>query len=196
MMRAGDQDEPVRRRGEERTTSAGSLAQGEGAPSVRRSAVFVAVVLIVSAAACSQGQSASPLRKFSYTGEGTNVVTIQPGQLDEHWTGYANPFGRINAQVTGRVVLPTPTSLVVQSTMVIVDPSGDRLVGTCTGKGVPPIPRGYEDWTCKTAGGTRKFKQSRGQWTLHIEISRVSNANGVQNNRFTEEGAGQISWNS
>jgi hypothetical protein len=80
--------------------------------------------------------------------------------------------------------------------MAIVDPSGDKLVGTCTGKGVPPIPRGYEDWTCKTTGGTGKFKQSRGQWTLHIEISRVSNANGVQNNRFTEEGAGQIGWNS
>jgi hypothetical protein len=111
VLGPGDHDEPGRRREEERTTSAVSLAQGVRAPGVRRSAVFVAVVLAVSAAACSQGQSASPLRTFSYTGEGTNVVNIQPGQLNEHWTGYAN-------------------------------------------------------------------------------------ANGVQNNRFTEEGAGQISWNS
>jgi hypothetical protein len=162
---------------------------------VRPSAVVVAVVLAVSAAACSQGASASALRKFSYTGAGTNVVTIQSGQLREQWTAHASPFGEITAQVTGRVELPTPTSLVVQSRMVIVDPSGDELIGTCTGKGVPPIPQGYEDWTCKAEGGTGKFKQSRGQWTLHIEISRVSNANGIQNNRFTEKGAGQISWN-
>jgi hypothetical protein len=79
--------------------------------------------------------------------------------------------------------------------MVIVDPSGDKLVGTCTGKGVPPKPKGWENWKCKAAGGTGKFKRSRGRWTLHIAISRVSNANGIQKNRFTENGAGHISWN-
>jgi hypothetical protein len=78
--------------------------------------------------------------------------------------------------------------------MLIVDPSGDKLVGICTGKGVPPKPTGWEDWTCKAAGGTGKFKHARGRWTLHIVISRVSNANGVQQNRFTEKGAGRISW--
>jgi hypothetical protein len=80
--------------------------------------------------------------------------------------------------------------------MVIIDPSGDKLVGTCTGKGVPPKPKGWETWTCKAAGGTGKFQRSRGRWTLHIAISRVSAANGVQKNRFTETGAGHISWNA
>jgi hypothetical protein len=164
---------------------------------VRRSTVAVTVVLaIFFTAACSQGAPNSPLRDFSYTGAGTNVVTIQSGQLSEHWSGRANPFGNITTQVTGRVSRPTPTSLAIQSRMVIVDPSGDQLVGTCTGQGVAPTPQGHEDWTCMAQGDTGKFKQSRGQWTLHIEIFRVSNANGVQNNRFIETGTGRISWNA
>jgi hypothetical protein len=163
---------------------------------VRRPTVVVAVMVAVSAAAIAESASASPLRKFSYTGAGTNVVNIQTGELREHWTGHAHPFGKITAHVTGRIMLPTPTSLVVHSRMVIVDPSGDQLVGTCTGKGIPPKPKGMEDWTCKAVGGTGRFKRSRGWWTLHIEISRVSNANGIQTNRFTEKGTGRISWNA
>jgi hypothetical protein len=163
---------------------------------MRRPAVGVAIVLAVSAAAVAERASASPLRKFSYTGAGTNTVHIRTGQLREHWTGHAHPFGTIVAHVTGRIMLPTPTSLVVHSRMVIVDPSGDELVGTCTGKGIPPTPKGSEDWTCKAVGGTGKFKRSRGGWTLHIAISRVSNANGIQKNRFTEKGSGRITWSA
>jgi hypothetical protein len=163
---------------------------------VRCPAVLVAIVLPVSALAVAARAATSPVRKFTYEGGGTNIVNVQTGELREQWAGKANPFGKITARVTGRVALPTPTSLVVHSRMVIVDPSGDKLIGTCTGKGVPPKPSGWEDWTCKAAGGTGKFKRSHGHWTLHIVISRVSNANGVQRNRFTEKGAGRISWNA
>ena len=70
------------------------------------------------------------------------------------------------------------------------------IIGTCSGKGVPPIPKGSEDWTCVATGGAGKFRRSRGRWTLHIAIHRISNNNGVQKNRFTEKGAGRISWNA
>ena len=76
------------------------------------------------------------------------------------------------------------------------DPSGDKLTGSCTGKGTPPVPKGSEDWACDATGGTGKFAQSRGRWTLHIVISRVWNKNGTQKNRFTETGMGRISWNA
>jgi hypothetical protein len=161
-----------------------------------RRPVVVAVVLAVSAAYAAELAAASPLRQFTYTGAGTNTVHLQTGALRERWTGHAKPLGKITARVAGRIALPTPASLVVHTRMVIIDRSGDKLVGTCTGKGVPPKPKGWETWTCKAAGGTGKFQRSRGRWTLHIAISRVSAANGVQKNRFTETGAGHISWNA
>jgi hypothetical protein len=83
----------------------------------------------------------------------------------------------------------------VRASMVIVDPHGDVLIGACTGTGTLPNPDGAEDWTCHATGGTGKFARSRGQWTLHISIHRVSIANGTQKNRFTETGAGRITWN-
>jgi hypothetical protein len=165
-------------------------------PRLCRHAVVVAVVLGLFAAAIPKVGFASSPRKFSFTGAGTNVVTIQTGELRERWTGHANPFGKITAHVTGRIKLPTPTSLVVHSRMVINDPSGDELIGTCSGKGIPPTPKGSEDWSCVATGGTGKFKHSHGRWTLHIVIHRISNDNGVQKNRFTEKGAGRISWNA
>jgi len=156
--------------------------------------LVAAVALAVSATAVTAGAFASPPRKFSYVGAGTNAVTIATGELREVWAGRSDPFGKITARVSGRVALPRPASLVVHARMVISDPSGDELIGTCTGKGIPPKPKGFEDWTCRAAGGTGKFARSRGRWTLHIVISRISNANGVQRNRFTERGAGRICW--
>jgi hypothetical protein len=98
--------------------------------------------------------------------------------------------------VAGWIQRPTPTTLAVRSSMVIVDPRGDVLIGACSGTGIVPNPNGSENWTCRATGGTGKFARSRGQWTLHIVIHRVSNANGTQKNRFTETGAGRITWNA
>lgn len=162
-----------------------------------RSAVVAALTLGACAATAAVPYAAtSVLRKFSYTGAGTNSVTIRTGELRELWTGRANPFGRITTHVAGWIQRPTPTSLAVHASMVIADPRGDVLIGACTGKGVLPNPNGSEDWTCDATGGTGKFKSSRGQWTLHIIISRISNQNGIQRNRFTEKGSGRISWNA
>jgi hypothetical protein len=154
----------------------------------------MAVALSVAATAASQGASA--LRKFTYRGAGTNVVNIQTGELREIWTGRANPFGKITTYVAGWIQRPTPRTLVVQASMVIVDPRGDVLIGACTGRGTLPLPDGAEDWTCQARGGTGKFKRSRGQWTLHIRIHRVSNQNMTQKNRFDESGTGRLSWNA
>ena len=80
--------------------------------------------------------------------------------------------------------------------MVIVDPDNHVLIGACTGSGTVPNPDGAEDWSCDATGGTGKFKRSRGHWTLHIVIHRISNQNGKQRNRFDETGAGRISWST
>jgi hypothetical protein len=80
--------------------------------------------------------------------------------------------------------------------MVIIDPGSDVLIGACTGSGTAPLPDGAEDWSCQAVGGTGKFARSRGHWTLHIDIHRVSNQGGFQRNRFGETGTGRISWNA
>lgn len=123
-------------------------------------------------------------------------MNIQTGELRELWKGRANPFGKITAHVAGWIERPTPTTLVVHASMVIVDPGRDVLIGACTGTGTVPLPDGAEDWTCQATGGTGKFKRSRGKWTLHIDIHRVSNQDGTQKNRFDETGAGRLSWNA
>jgi hypothetical protein len=163
-----------------------------------RLAVIAALALAVAVAAPATAapHGASALRKFTYRGAGTNVVNIQTGELRELWTGRANPFGKITAYVAGWIQRPTPTTLVVHASMVIVDPRGDVLIGACSGSGTVPLPDGTEDWTCQAVGGTGKFKRSRGQWTLHIDIHRVSNQNGTQKNRFNEKGSGRLSWNA
>ena len=162
-----------------------------------RLAVSVGLALgastVTSVAAVPHGSSS--LRKFSYRGAGTNVVTIQTGELRELWKGRAKPFGKITTHVAGWIQRPTPTTLAIRASMVIVDPANDVLIGACTGSGIAPLPDGKEDWTCQATGGTGKFQRSRGKWTLHIEIHRISNQNGVQRNRFTERGTGRISWN-
>ena len=96
--------------------------------------------------------------------------------------------------MAGWIERPTPRTLTVHASMVIVDPSDDVLIGACIGAGTVPAPDGAEDWTCDATGGTGKFKYSRGQWKLHIEIHRVSNQGTTQKNRFDETGAGRISW--
>ncbi len=154
-------------------------------------AVVLAVVGGVGAAVPAQGGPA--LRAFSYTGAGTNQVTLQTGQLRELWTGRAKPFGKIKTHVAGWIQF-SGRSLAVHASMVIADPSGNVLIGACTGTGILPIPDGQEDWTCDATGGTGKFDASTGQWKLHIDIHRISLANGVQKNRFTETATGQISW--
>jgi hypothetical protein len=159
-----------------------------------RVAAVAALALGVSSAAAAVSDGASALRKFSYRGAGTNVVNIQTGELRELWKGRAKPFGKITTHVAGWIERPTPTTLAVHASMVIVDPGGDVLIGACTGTGIAPLPDGAEDWSCQATGGTGKFKRSRGQWTLHIVIHRVSNQGGTQKNRFDESGAGHISW--
>ena len=159
---------------------------------MRRLVIFVAAVAFGVSAAPVAG--ASGQHKFSYRGAGTNKVTIQTGEVRELWSGKAKPFGKITTHVTGLIQFPNPPNLVFHGAMVITDPSGDALVGLCSGTGVLPTPDGHEDWTCDAEGGTGKFRRSRGQWKLHIEIHRVSLANGVQKNRFTETGSGRISW--
>jgi hypothetical protein len=158
-------------------------------------AVVVALALGVSTAAAVPDR-ASALRKFTYRGSGTNTVNIQTGELRELWKGRAKPFGKITTHVAGWIERPTPTTLRVHASMVIVDRGGDVLIGACTGNGTVPQPDGAEDWRCDATGGTGKFKRSRGHWNLHIDIHRVSNKNGTQKNRFTETGAGRISWNA
>jgi hypothetical protein len=160
-----------------------------------RVAVVVALALGVSAATAVAVPHGAALRKFTYTASGTNIVNIPTGDLREHWKGQANPFGKINTRVNGTIQRPTPTTLTVQANMVIKDSDGDALKGACTGSGSLPIPDGAEDWTCKAMGGTGKFKDSRGQWKLHIDIHRVSNQDMSQSNRFDETGSGRISWN-
>ena len=161
-----------------------------------RLAVIAALALGVTAAAAAAAAvpHGSALRHFSYSGAGTNSVNIPTGELRELWTGQATPFGRITAHVAGWIQRPDPRSMVIHSSMVIVDPRGDVLIGACTGTGILPNPNGSEDWTCDATGGTGKFKRSRGRWTLHIVISRISIKNGTQRNRFTERGAGRLSW--
>ena len=155
-------------------------------------ALAVGVCTATAGAVVSHGTSA--LRRFSYSGAGTNSVNIQTGELRERWKGRAKPFGKITAHVAGWIERPDPSSLVVHSSMVIVDASGDVLIGACSGTGILPNPNGSEDWACDATGGTGKFARSRGRWTLHIVITRISNANGVQKNRFTEKGTGRLSW--
>jgi hypothetical protein len=157
--------------------------------------VAVAVLFAVGVVgAASAAQSAPALRTFSYTGAGTNQVTIATGELRELWKGRAKPFGKITTHVAGWIERPDPRSLAVHASMVIADPKGDVLIGACTGTGILPNPDGQEDWTCDATGGTGKFAASTGQWKLHIDIHRISNENGVQKNRFTEAASGQISW--
>jgi hypothetical protein len=155
----------------------------------------VGVVLAVSVAGmAAPAQGAPAPRSFSYTASGTNQVTIATGELRELWTGRAKPFGKIKTHVAGWLQFPNPRSLVIHASMVIADPSGDVLIGACTGTGILPNPDGQEDWTCAATGGTGKFDASTGQWNLHIDIHRVTLENGVQKNRFTETASGQISW--
>src|SRR2546421_2958173 len=166
-----------------------------------RRAVIAVLVLGISTAAATTVAAAVPhgssaLRKFRYSGAGTNSVNAQTGELRELWQGQATPFGRITAHVAGWIQRPDPRSMVIHSSMVIVDPRGDVLIGACSGTGILPNPNGSENWTCDATGGTGKFKRSRGRWTLHIVISRISIRNGTQKNRFTEKGAGRLSWNA
>lgn len=157
----------------------------------------IAVVLVLGAAlAATPAQGAAVRHTFSYSGRGTNQVTIQSGELRELWTGQAKPFGKITTHVAGFIQRPDPKSLLVSASMVIVDRQRDVLIGACTGGGVLPNPIGHEDWTCDATGGTGKFAATSGQWTLHIEIHRISFANGVQKNAFTETASGRISWMS
>src|SRR5437763_7531418 len=100
----------------------------------------MALALVVFSAAGANG--ASTKRKFSYTGAGTNTVNIQTGELRELWKGRAKPFGKITTHVAGWIERPDPKSLTVHASMVIVDPSGDALIGACIGSGVLPNPDG------------------------------------------------------
>ena len=161
---------------------------------MRRLTVAAVLALGVCTAAAAAPGRTSALRKFSYSGAGTNHVDIQTGELREFWTGRAKPFGKITTHVAGWIERPTPSTLTVHTSMVIADPSGAVLIGACTGKGTLPLPDGAEDWNCDATGGTGKFRRSTGHWTLHIDIHRVSVSNGVQKNRFTETGSGRISW--
>ena len=151
-------------------------------------------VALASAAAAAVPAQAAPLRKFTYKGAGTNEVNIGTGQLRELWKGTATPFGKITTHVAGWIERPTPTTLRVHASMVIVDRVSDVLIGACTGSGTTPLPDGAEDWSCDATGGTGKFQRSPGHWTLHIVIHRVSNQGGTQKNRFEETGAGRITW--
>src|SRR2546423_8848951 len=108
-----------------------------------RIAVLVALALGVSTAAAAT-QGASALRKFTYTGSGTNSVNIQTGELRELWKGRAKPFGKITTHVAGWIQRPTPETLDVHASMVIVDRTGDVLIGACIGKGTVPNPDGAE----------------------------------------------------
>jgi hypothetical protein len=160
----------------------------------RRVAYRVAVVAALALGICTAlADGAAHLRKFTYRASGTNVVNIQTGELREHWSGRANPFGKINTKVTGAIQRPTPTTLTVRAHMVIKDADRDALNGACTGSGTLPIPDGTEDWTCKARGGTGTFEHARGQWTLHIEIHRIANQDMTQSNRFDETGMGRLS---
>jgi hypothetical protein len=162
--------------------------------SALKARLAVAVVLAVSIAGMAAPAWGAPaLRSFSYTAAGTNQVTIQTGELRELWTGRAKPFGKIKTHVVGFLQFPNPRSLAIHASMVIADPSGDVLIGACTGTGILPNPDGQEDWACDATGGTGKFEASTGQWKLHIDIHRISLVNGVQSNRFTETASGQIS---
>src|SRR5581483_433898 len=136
--------------------------------------IALTVAIAVSAAGVAAPASAGlALRNFSYTGAGTNRVTLQTGELRELWTGRAKPFGKIKTHVAGWLQISVPT-LAVHTTMVIADPRGDVLIGACTGTGTLPLPDGQEDWTCDATGGTGKFDASTGQWKLHIDIHRIT----------------------
>ena len=160
-----------------------------------RCAILLTLALGTSAAA-DVASAATPLRKFSYGAAGTNYVNLKTGELRELWKGQARPLGKITTHVAGWVQFPKPPAFMIRSSMVIVDRSGDVLIGACSGTGILPLPHGHENWTCQATGGTGKFAQSRGQWRLHIVISRIWLRKGVQKNRFTEKASGRISWKS
>ena len=153
-----------------------------------RAAALALLVLTLAPAAVAGRARGS----FSYTGQGTNQVNIQSGELREVWHGRAKPWGKITAHVAGWIERPDNTHLTVHASMVIAVPGGDVLIGACTGSGTLPEPDGAEDWTCDATGGTGRFERATGGWKLHIDIHRVSISGGVQKNRFTESGSGRI----
>jgi hypothetical protein len=159
---------------------------------VQRLAAVAVVVLLGATPAVAH--AAPTLRKFSYQGAGTNYVNLSTGELRELWKGRAKPFGKITTHVAGWVQFPKPPAFMIRSSMVIVDPSGEVLIGACSGTGILPLPHGHEKWTCQVTGGTGKFAHSRGSWTLHIDIHRIWIRKGVSHNRFTERATGRVSW--
>ena len=62
---------------------------------------LVAVLAFGVSTAVAAPDRASGLRKFTYTGSGTNSVNIQTGELRELWKGRAKPFGKITTHVAG-----------------------------------------------------------------------------------------------
>ncbi len=165
-----------------------------GVVGVKVSLVVAAVLAIASLGATVPAKGSPALRSFSYQGAGTNHVNLATGDLRELWTGRAKPFGKVKTHVAGYLQLAPPLFRSIHTTMVIAVPGGDVLIGACTGTGVLPLPDGREDWACDALGGTGRFDASTGSWKLHIDIHRLSLQGGVQENAFTEQGSGQISW--
>src|SRR3954466_2229999 len=147
-----------------------------------RARFTVMLVVALGAAVAAAPASPSASRKFSFRAAGANAVDVQTGEVEEHWTGRAKGIGKITGHVVGWIDRPNATDLVFRGSPVIVDRDDDVLIGACTGDGVLPNPDGHEDWACHATAGTGKFKHSRGQWKMHIELQRQSIGNGTQKN--------------
>jgi hypothetical protein len=153
----------------------------------------LALATLSPASASADGQCGKRILTGSMTA--TVTLTAATGSFTGDGTGFATHLGRFTGSQQGTIAPTGPGHYAGRSTWTIVAANGDTLTGTAT-LTVEGPPAGEHTTTMVSTitGGTGRFDDADGHFTIVYHVTPISSGDGQVHNRAEGNLTGRISY--
>lgn len=153
----------------------------------------LALAMLSPTSATADGHCDERVLKGSMTA--TVTLTTATGSFTGGGTGFATHLGRFTGTQQGAIAPTGDGRYAGRSTWTIVAASGDTLTGTAT-VAVEGPPGGEHTTTmvATVTGGTGRFDDAKGHFTIVYHVTPISSGDGKLHNRAEGKIDGRISY--
>jgi hypothetical protein len=153
----------------------------------------LALALLSPASASANGRCEKRILKGNMTA--TVTLTAATGSFTGDGTGFATHLGRFTGTQQGTIAPTTDGHYAGRSTWTIIAANGDTLTGTATltVEG-PPAGEHTTTMVATITGGTGRFDDATGHFTIVYHVTPTSSGDGKVHNRADGKITGRISY--
>ncbi len=126
---------------------------------------------------------------------GSSAHDLATGEFHSIWTGEASHFGISNLEQQAQLTRAGPATFAFSGTWTLTAANGDQLCGTAAGTlDLSDATHGKGLIDCTATGGTGRFAEASGTFTITIHHIRTALEDGISYGQQQATLVGQLSW--